>query len=301
MVNFGRLTGNLTMQNDVLSGNRAQRKQLHAERCRGHNEQPLRSPGRYGPGEEKVVDLGLATCRTIASARSSATACLRIGLTLERLAREYEMKSNIISSVFESGGWSKGGFSSSAFSTGSYSGILFFGWLDQAPPDVKIADNAITHKTTALVYTSLDYQNPKEGPISLPPGMVPGRIAVMPQEGGNCGWNTSVHMGRGQAEFEYRVPEKLSEMQIQSLRLSMWRDNTSPWNMPELSLYDWETETWTIIKEPIQGINVVQNAAPLRQWKWNDSREVGQRVRHVWLYLYGYGHRSRTGVRQGGG
>jgi hypothetical protein len=71
-----------------------------------------------------------------------------------------------------------------------------------------------------------------------------------------------VHMGRGQAEFEYRVPEKLSEMQIQSLRLSMWRDNTSPWNMPEISLYDWDTETWTVIKEPIQGINVVKNAAP---------------------------------------
>jgi hypothetical protein len=139
---------------------------------------------------------------------------------------------------------------------------MVLAWLDQAPPDVSVTGSGLSQQTTALVYTSLDFDLPDSGLVSLPAGLVPGGLTKMPVEGGTCGGTNSVHMGRGQAEFEFRVPENLRDIQVTTLKVAIWRDSGNQWGMPAITLYDWTTQAWTAIQEPIQGTNVVQNAAP---------------------------------------
>ena len=58
--------------------------------------------------------------------------------------------------------------------SGPSAGIIVFGWLNQAPPVVDVADNRLTQNTTALVYSGLNYQFAKDGLLALPAGLIPG-------------------------------------------------------------------------------------------------------------------------------
>jgi hypothetical protein len=258
--NFGSFTGDLTLQNDVLVGKvRNESTFTLVDVVVTMNNRFVRL-GDMLPGEEREVNLGVANVQSDRFGPQLSYRLFQDRFNTGSASREIEMKSNIISSVFENGMWAKE-MPSFGVSSGSSTGVLIFGWLDQAPPAVSVANTSITDKTTALVYTSLNFKYPQDGIVALSPGMIPGRIAVMPQEGGTCGWGTSVHMARGQSEFEYTVPSELIGHRVQSLKLSLWRDNTGLWSMPEISIYDWTTENWTIIQEPIQGINVIEQAS----------------------------------------
>jgi hypothetical protein len=259
---FGQITGELRMEDEKLVGT-----------LRNDSGYPLTDVviamqsrfvklGDLAPGEEAAVDMGLSNLQ---SDRFGTPLSYRLFQEHQMggpMPRAIELKSNIISSVFENGPMMKLSSSRVAFGTGSYNGILVFGWLNQAPPDVEVGNNGLSQQVTALVYTTLDFNLPESGFLSLPPGMVSGVMTRMPQEGGTCGANTSVHMARGQAEFEFQVPANLPNLRVDTLKLALWRDNSSPWNMPEISLYQWGDETWTTIQEPIQGTNVIQNASP---------------------------------------
>jgi hypothetical protein len=137
------------------------------------------------------------------------------------------------------------------------------GWLDQAPPNVEVKDNRLSQLTTALVYTSLDYQFPDSGPILLPVGMIPGSLTKIPPNGGTCSSNemVSVSMGAGEAEFQYQIPAELNQYKVTSLKLNLWRDNGSLVDMPAISLWDWTANQWTTIQSPILGVNIIKSPA----------------------------------------
>jgi hypothetical protein len=183
------------------------------------------------------------------------------------MPRAIELKTNILSAVLDNGSpWGKLALSSvlPSSATGQSGSLIAFGWTDQAPPEVDVNNNRLSRQTTALVYSRLNYDLISDGRISLPVGMVPGTLTQMPQDGGSCGPNNvaSVHMGAGEAQFEFQTPGDVSDMQVDTLKLNFWRDSGVGANVPQLSLWDWEAGGWTDLQEPIQGINVIQNAAP---------------------------------------
>lgn len=263
---FGKITGNLTLEGDVLKGT-----------VRNDSRYPITDVvvtmqsryvrlGDMAPGEEKTVDMGLASQQSDRFGPPLSYRIFQEQYADQAMPRDVEQKTNILSSVLENTPWTKVMSSirppSADGSVGEFNAVMVFGWMDQAPPEVQIANNRLTQKTTALVYTTMQYNLPESGFITLPPGMISGVITQMPPNSGTCGTSTSIQMTRGEAEFEYQVPGNLANFEVDSLKLSLWRDSGSTAPSPGLSLYNWQDKIWTNIQDPIQGTNVVQNAAP---------------------------------------
>lgn len=179
--------------------------------------------------------------------------------------REVQLKQTIVDSVFEQGGRRFGPISSvrPGGGYGSSQGLVLLGWLDEAPPEVQVAGREPAQQTTALLYMPLSYHLAGEGSISLPPGLIPGALVEMPAEGGPCNPDaTSVYIGRGQATFEFQVPEEIREMQIEKLKLALGTDGGGRQPV-DTAIYDWDAEAWVELDDPVMGVNVFPNAAGL--------------------------------------
>jgi hypothetical protein len=265
--NFGTLTGNLRLENEVLVGT------VHNASSYTLTDVVVTMQGRFvrlgdlTPGQEKTVNLAFSGLQSDRFGPPLSYRLYQQDFPNGPMPRAIEQKMNIISSVFENGPIAK--MLSSAFPVsgnmvnGASTSILIFGWLDQAPPTVEVEHNLLTQKTTALVYSTLDYTFPGNGFISLPPGMVPGSITKMPPNSGNCGGTTSIQMMQGDAEFEFQIPTNLQGFQVNTLKLNVWQDNGNMGSIiPAVSLYNWQNKAWTSIQDPIPGTNVIKNARP---------------------------------------
>jgi hypothetical protein len=183
------------------------------------------------------------------------------------IPREIEQKRIIIQSLFEMGPW--GALSSKiAFPTGyttANQSLVLLGWLDQSPLEVSVSGRQPTQMTTGLVYTILDYHLPEEGPISLPTGLIPGSMIQVPLEGGACGGpmgTSSVFLARGDAIFEFRLPGETQGLKVETIKLSLSTDNGF-WQAPGTAIYDWKAQAWAALDKPVQGLNVIKEAASL--------------------------------------
>lgn len=261
--NFGAINGSLEMRGDTLVGwVRNDTQQVLKDVVVAFQNRYVRL-GDMQPGQEANVDLGLGNLTGDRFGPPLSYRIFQENNFSGRYSREMELKTNILNSVLDSGvPWSK--LVSSSSTAGGFaqpSNLIAFGWIDTAPPEVEVSNNRITRTTTALVYSGLSYRLSVDGQISLPVGMIPGSVVSMPRDSGTCGPNgtASVHMGAGEAEFEFLVPAEIREAQIRTLKLNLWRDS-GDWNLPDVSLYDWQAQGWTTIQAPIQGVNVIQNA-----------------------------------------
>jgi len=258
---FGSLTGDLYLEHEVLKGT------LRNETSYPLSDVVLTLHNRFvrlgdmAAGEEKTIDLGLANLQGDRFGPPLGYLIYQDSAT-GVMSREGELKSNIVSTIFDNMPGMRDMLSSRMpVGSNSTEGVFVLAWLDQAPPNVSVPGSGLSQQATALVYTNLNYSLPETGLLELPPGLMPGIITELPREGGACGGDTSVYMGRGQAEFEFRVPENLDDLTVTALKVSIWRD-TGQLGMPDISLYDWTNQSWTSIQEPIQGTNIIQNAAP---------------------------------------
>jgi hypothetical protein len=177
--------------------------------------------------------------------------------------REAQLRQMVVDSVFQQGGTFSPASSFMRFGGGSPQGLVLLGWLDKAPPEVWVAGQRPEQQTTALLHTSLSFHLPDEGRVSLLPGLIPGAVVQMPLEGGPCGPGaTSVYVGRGQAVFEFRVPEGVRDVQVEELSLALGSDGG--WGQPpQTAIYDWGAETWVELDDPVMGLNVFSDAASL--------------------------------------
>jgi hypothetical protein len=182
--------------------------------------------------------------------------------------RSAQLKQSVLEGVFSAGrefssfsGW--GGNLSKA---GGYSsvGLFLLGWFDEAPPYVRVGNREPAEQTTALLYAPLAYRFRESGPIAVPPGLIPGLLTQMPREGGLCGEAgvAAVYIGRGDALFEFRLPEELQDVEVEELVLAIGSDGgwTEP---PETALYSWEAEGWVTLEDPIVGRNIIHDPAAL--------------------------------------
>jgi len=178
--------------------------------------------------------------------------------------REVQLKQTVVDSVFQQGGMFGPESSFMPFGGGSSpQGLVLLGWIGEAPPDVRVDDRRPAQQTTALLYTSLSFRLPDEGSVSLPPGLIPGAVVEMPMEGGPCGPDTtSVYIGRGQATFEFQVPQGVRDVQVEKLKLILGSDGG--WGQPpDTAVYDWDAEAWTKLDDPVMGVNVFPDAVGL--------------------------------------
>jgi len=264
---WGRVVGDLRLDGDKLVGT--------VRNETGHTLQDavlvlggyFTRLGDMAPQAEAGVTLRLSGLN-----RMEARPPLSFRLFKEELAhpgpagpsREAMLKQRILDAVFQEGRF--GPMWSSRIFVGRGLGRplpMLLAWLDEAPPQVRVAGRAPAQQTTALLYTHLSYRLPASGEIALPPGLIPGMLVETPREGGPCGpEGTSVYLGRGQAVFEFQLPEDAQDMQVDTLRLTL--GSYEGWGQPpEVALYDWHEKAWTVLGDPIMGINVIADAAPL--------------------------------------
>ena len=261
---FGTFTSDLRMENETLIGTVRNDSQYPLTDVVITMQSRYARLGDMAPGEEKSVNMGLSNLQSDRFGPPLSYRLFQERFTSGPMPRDLEQKSNILSSIFENGPWSKlsSRLMPTAAGSATASEILVFGWLDQAPPLVSVENNTLTQKTTALVYSLLNYSVPQTGFQSIPAGMISGAMIRNPQNGGNCGVSTSVQMASGQAEFEYQIPSSIKNFQVEKLKLSLWRDSGNQMGMPGIALYNWEDDSWVSIQDPIQGVNVIQEAAP---------------------------------------
>jgi len=136
---------------------------------------------------------------------------------------------------------------------------VLLGWLDSAPPDVRVTGDTPAQQTTAVAVMPLSYSLPQEGPITLPPGLVPGQLVENPREGGTCGMTgaTAVYIVRGEAFFDFRIPPNLQDLQIDNLKLGLWTDSGAMFTEPQVALYDFDNQQWLLLDGVSQGINLI--------------------------------------------
>lgn len=268
---FGTITGDLRLENDVMVGvirNGSAYKLIDAVIT--INNRYLRL-GDLEPGQEAQVDLGLGNLQTDRFGPSISYTVFQDQMNQAGPnPRAIDQKINILSSVLDNNYWEKLSLSSSRPLTGAglssisrNTPVMFFAWLDQAPPDVEIRGIRLAQQATTLVYTPMNYTIARDGPISIPLGMIPGVMTKTPRDGGICGpyRSASVSMGAGEAEFDFQIPTELVRTPIKQFKLNIWRDSGGDWALPEISFLDWQENTWLSIKQPIIGINIIENPA----------------------------------------
>lgn len=262
--NFGGFTGQLHLENEAVVGKIRNDTQYTITDVVVTMQSRFVRLGDLAAGQEKDVNLALTSLQSDRFGPPMSYRLFQEQNPNGPMPRALEQKSNILNATFENAQYSKfsSSFRPSSQSGDNGGGIVVFGWLDQAPPNVAVPDNRLTQRTTALVYSYLDYNLPEGGFLAVPPGLIPGSVIDMPRDGGTCGAPTSVHLPRGEAVYEFQVPGNLKDFKVETLKLSVWRDNGGQGVMPAFAIYNWESSSWVNLQDPIQGTNIIKAAAP---------------------------------------
>jgi hypothetical protein len=88
--------------------------------------------------------------------------------------------------------------------------------------------------------------------------MIPGSVTQAPVNGGICGNGGDVNgvmITTGTAEFKYQLPG-LANYRVKELRLFLSQDSPQP-ATPGIALYDGSTKSWVAIKNPLLGVNTI--------------------------------------------
>ena len=135
--------------------------------------------------------------------------------------------------------------------------VILFGWLDSAPPEIRIEGQEPVEHARSLFLLQTGYQFPESGDIHVPPGLIAGVVTEKPASAYPCASNqfTAVGLVEGTATFEFAIPPELADVELHTLLLGLTTD--SGLNTPETALYDWETETW----QPFDAIS--QSVTPI--------------------------------------
>jgi len=172
-------------------------------------------------------------------------------------SRDVQLKQQILDAALSSGKYSPLS-SFRPMGVGTAQGLTLIAWLDDAPPEVRVAGRQPAQQTTALYLLPLDYHLPDSGPVSVPPGFVASRVTQMPSDGGSCGPDgvAAVYIGRGEAIFEFELPRAMRDVQLEALTLSLrseggWRE------APAVALYDWGAHEWDELEQPTFGDNSI--------------------------------------------
>ena len=187
---FGGITSDLILENDVLKGKVRNDTRHTLTDVAVILQNRFVRLGDMEPGAEKEVNLGLGNLQSDRFGPPISYRLFQENYQGGQLPRLVELKTNIVSSVFENTPWVKTMSSIPApMGASSQFDVTLIGWMNEAPPEITIQGNNLSYQTTTLLSTSLDYHLPEDGFISLAPGLVPGVTTQMPPNSGTCGVN----------------------------------------------------------------------------------------------------------------
>jgi hypothetical protein len=262
---FGQLSSDLTLEGQSVSG-----------RVRNDTGYTLRDSvlvlgngfvrlGDLAPGQEAAVQMEVGD---LTSQPFGAPVSYRLFETElnqpgpNGVPREVQLKQTLLDSLLQQGG-KFGASPITARNAAALQGLYFLGWLDEAPPEIRVAGRAPTEQAISLVHAPLTYDLPAAGAVSLPAGLISGTLLEAPRDGGFCGppGTTAIYIGHGQAVFEYRVPLP-GDLAIEQLNLTL-RSDGGWWQSPTMAVYDWAAGDWADMGEVSLGTVALADAARL--------------------------------------
>jgi len=245
---FGTLSGDLRLKGDILTGTVRNDTPYPLKEVVIAINRRFQKLGNLAPGQEAQVDLGLAELNRDWNGMNLSYKLYMDPPSKSQMTREEMMKTSVIDNVIEGGPWA-------ATNTASGQGrrlrsAVVFGWTDQAPPEVGVRGQLASQVATALAYTLLPLQLPEQGRLDITPGLLTGRLVETSNGMGTCSMPgiTSVYMDNTQATFEFTLPQELSQVQVDALKLAISRDNFQA-RLKELALYDWQQGQWTEVNQ----------------------------------------------------
>ena len=269
MVSFGAFEPVLQVKNDQLVGTIRNSTTYYLKDCYVILGNQFARLGDLAPGAEAKVELDLASlgAPNFSSPLSYAMFDKELnGNGPNDVRRQAEAKRSIIENLFERTPPFISSTKSSGVDSASLSQIpMFVGWMDEAPPQVKIFGIEPAQKTTALILTPLTYSLfNTSGKITLPPGLIPGKLTETPRDGGTCGaaGATAVYISHGDAIFEFNLPAEANPLQVENLKLAIWTDSGF-FTTPVVELFNWNSKEWTQLSGVSQGVNLIPNAKSL--------------------------------------
>ena len=269
MVSFGSFESSLQVNNEKLIGTIRNSTTYHLKDCFVILGSKFTRLGDLAPGAEAKVELDLASlgAPNFSSPLSYAMFDKELnGTDPNDVRRQAEAKRSIIENLFErTPPYISSTKSSGANAAGLSQVPMFLGWLDEAPPQVKIFGTEPAQKTTALVLTPLRYSLPdSSGMITLPPGLAPGKLTTTPRDGGTCGaaGALAVFIAHGEAIFEFNLPDEANALKVKNLKLALWTDSGF-FTTPTVELFNWKLNEWTKLTGVSQGVNLVPGAESL--------------------------------------
>ncbi|HSJ58027.1 MAG TPA: hypothetical protein VLC95_12645 [Anaerolineae bacterium] len=257
---LGRITANLTLEEGALTGTVQNDTDYYLRDAVLLIGDDIARLGDLPAGHSAGVTLGFGNLSSTSWGMPLGYRLFEAELNKPRSGpppRDVQMKQSILDNVFRDGRFQTGGSSSDA------SGPHMLAWIDTAPPEIRVGGKEPQRQAVSLLYTPLIYSLPEDGTISLPPGLIRGSVVQMPAEGGICGPSANaVWLGRGEAVFEFSIPEELEGADIRSLSLAITSDG-GRWDPPETAVYDWEQQGWQIVDGAILGVNTLSEPGSL--------------------------------------
>lgn len=263
-MDFGHIPADLRLDGDRIVGELVNQSKFDLQDVSVIMGSKFVRLGDLDRGQSVAVDLALAdpTNPNFGSPISYALYEKEISGANGPPPRQIEVRRSIVEALFE-----RIPPYISAKRPGSYDNYLaqtpvMIGWMDQAPPTVSLESSQPAQQTTAVVVLPLNLEFPQRGPVTLPPGMVPGRLVETPSEGGQCGMPgaTAVYIVHGNAVFEYNLPVEIQDIQIDNLKLTVYSD-AGFFTTPEISILNPQTGDWIQLEGVNQGVNLVPDAA----------------------------------------
>ncbi len=134
--------------------------------------------------------------------------------------------------------------------------VYLIGWLDDSPPNININGKLANKNTLALLSTPVSFKL-ASGDFTIPIGLIPGSVIEKPANSGYCGTaSANLYLDRGEAVFEFKIPEKIPTSHIDLINLMINSDTGQTTDLI-FSLYNWESRTWSEISNPIIGQNQI--------------------------------------------
>ena len=165
--------------------------------------------------------------------------------------RQAELRRQILESVFNP-------YEGGLFRLGTSPDVTFFGWLDESPPDVAVEGYALAAQETSLLLTRLPFSF-GERRMSVPAGIYSRHLVEGSGEFGPCDpMLGSFHLGMGWVTVELRPPAGLPGLSVEEMRLVVSGDG-GWWEVPQTSVYDWQSEAWVVMEDISMGRNEVED------------------------------------------
>ncbi|MBA3533594.1 MAG: hypothetical protein H0T73_16875 [Ardenticatenales bacterium] len=165
--------------------------------------------------------------------------------------REAQVRQQILSSLYNG---PFGPESGTALSSSRQPVLL--AWLSRAPSEVKLVETGTNTLATTLLYSELPVRF-GVGKVTLPRGLLNSRIVE--NDGSICYGQGLVSLSPdfGEAEIQFELPAPTRALDPSEFTLYVTSDGG--WFVaPKMSLYDFTTEQWSEINEPVLGRNRVR-------------------------------------------